>query len=197
MFCKNCGRITEKGTRFCKNCGVELPRNERFHHHIITWFGTYKKYIISIGVVVVILVIIGIYDDTNTKIDSSYTPSTSTYFNTSNQQTDIISNQNKIASSVVNILCADGSDEGLSGGSGTIMNSDGLILTNAHIIPQNEQEEPLAELCLVTLPDAKGKAKEIYYGEPIIIPTLSNGYDLAFVKIRGVYIDDEDRKSVV
>lgn len=194
MFCKNCGHTIEKGTRFCKNCGIELPRNEKFYHHVATWFKTYKKYIISIGVVIIILMVIGAYDDTSTNTDSSYTPSTSSYSDTSTQQTSTISDQNKIASAVVNILCSDGSDEGLSGGSGTIMNSDGLILTNAHIIPQNRQEEPLAELCVVTLPDARGKAKEIYYGEPIVIPSLSKEYDLAFVKIQGVYTDDDGVK---
>lgn len=194
MFCKNCGQKIEKRTSFCKNCGIELPQNEKFYGHMITWGKTYKIRIISIVVIILILIIIGSYDGVSTNDNTSYTQNTPNSPSVLNQQTNSLSDQNKIASAVVNIICPNDSDEGISGGSGTIMDSDGLILTNSHIIPQNIKNEPLAELCLITLPDEKGKAKEIYYGKPLIIPSLSKDYDLAFVQIKGVYTDDDGVK---
>ncbi len=108
--------------------------------------------------------------------------------NDENVETSKAYNQDSIVSSVVNILCD--SDNESSGGSGTIIESDGIILTNNHIIPQDKKNNPLVEHCIVTLPDDQGKIKEIYYGEPIIIPGLSSDYDLAFIKISSAYTDD-------
>jgi putative serine protease PepD len=190
MFCKNCGQKTEKGTKFCKNCGIELPGRENVFHHALGWLKEYKGVFILLAIVIVIIVIASSIDSTNNE-GGSYDTS---YSNASSQTapaTTVYNTQNKIASSVVNIICPDGTEEGLSGGSGTIMTSDGLILTNSHIIPQNNQEEPLTDYCLVTLPDEKGKAKEIYYGKPLVIPSLSNEYDLAFVNIEGAYVDED------
>jgi site-specific DNA recombinase len=97
--------------------------------------------------------------------------------------------QNKIISSVVNIWCSDGSDGDLSGGSGTLWTSEGMILTNAHIIPQDSDQNPIPAHCIVTLPNSSGSAKDEYLGEPIIIPDISKEYDLAFIKIDGPYTD--------
>jgi len=191
MFCKNCGSKIEKGVRFCKNCGIELPHQEKFYHHIFSWVKSHKVGIVVVVGLLIFFIAIGAFEDTNTS-NNSYTP---TYSDISVKQAKNTPNsQNKIAASVVNIICSDGTEDGLSGGSGTIMNSDGLILTNSHIIPQDDNEEPLIKYCLVTLPDEKGQAKEIYYGEPIVIPYLSNQYDLAFVEIQGVYTDDDGVK---
>ena len=47
--------------------------------------------------------------------------------------------QNVITSSVVNIWCQSSIDENdISGGSGTIITTDGTVITNSHVIPQNE-----------------------------------------------------------
>lgn len=98
-------------------------------------------------------------------------------------------NQDKITASVVNILCSDG-DNG-SGGSGTILDSSGLIMTNNHIIPEDKDGNPSVKSCFVTLPDSQGKVKEIYYGKPIVIPDLSQNYDLAFIQLSAAYVDSE------
>ncbi len=190
MFCKNCGHKIEKRTKFCKNCGIELPRRENILHHAFDWLKEHKGIFILLAIVITVIVIVGASDGTSSgsgSYDTSYSD-TSSQTTTTNASFNA---QNKIASSVVNIICPDGTEDGLSGGSGTIMTSDGLILTNSHIIPQNRREEPLTDYCLITLPDEKGKAKEIYYGKPIVIPTLSKEYDLAFVNIEGAYVDED------
>jgi hypothetical protein len=97
--------------------------------------------------------------------------------------------QDKITASVVNILCEAGDNS--SGGSGTILDSSGLIMTNNHIIPEDKDGNPLVKSCLVTLPDSQGKVKEIYYGKPIVIPDLSQNYDLAFIQLSAAYVDDD------
>lgn len=98
--------------------------------------------------------------------------------------------QNKVAASVVNILCEDGDNS--SGGSGTIIDENGLVLTNAHIIPQDKDGVLTVEECVITLPDPiNGNIKEAYLGTPIIVPDISSEYDLAFIKIDKEYIDDE------
>ncbi len=95
-----------------------------------------------------------------------------------------------IASSVVNIYCENDNEE-LAGGSGTIMTDTGLVLTNAHIIPENISGDTL-QTCVVILPDPQtGAPKEMYYAYPIVFPDISERYDLAFIQIDDVYVDDE------
>ena len=43
---------------------------------------------------------------------------------------------------------------------------------------------------MVILPNAQGGVKDIYEGEPLIIPSISSQYDLAFIKIDGPYTDN-------
>lgn len=170
MFCKHCGNEIKNSTKFCTQCGKEnvvdeLPAKRKFF--------TKKKIIIwLVGVIVLatafLLVLL---------------PKTPT----SNSRDE------DIASAVVNIYCEGLTDEDSSGGSGTILDEDGLVLTNAHIIPKNDQEQAN---CLVILPDpTTGSPNEIYTAYPIVIPELSEKYDLAFVQIHDVYYDQEENKS--
>lgn len=99
----------------------------------------------------------------------------------------------EIASSVVNIYCTGKTEEDTSGGSGTILTDEGLILTNAHIIPEGAED---TVSCLVILPDpTSGSPDEIYTAYPIVIPEISEQYDLAFVKVDDVFYDHEEGKA--
>lgn len=199
MYCEKCGNKLIMDAKFCNKCGFHLAgaildnvivavskdlvvekRNNK-----VLWV-----IFIIIGVLVLIGFFVDYYDNSSSKnVDSAViTKQTSPISNDENAEIPKSYNQDSIVSSVVNILC-DGDNES-SGGSGTIIESDGIILTNNHIIPQDKKNNPLVEYCIVTLPDDQGKVKEIYYGEPIIIPVLSSEYDLAFIKISSAYTDD-------
>jgi hypothetical protein len=108
-------------------------------------------------------------------------------------------NQTEIASSVVNILCPSiiEGEEG-SGGSGTIITEDGVILTNSHIIPQDEEYINVDEKgCIVILPDpTTGQPREMYWATPIVLPEISDAYDLAYLYIQEVYYDEETGEPV-
>lgn len=84
----------------------------------------------------------------------------------------------QVSLSVVNILC-----DNESGGTGTIISSDGYVVTNNHVIAESE-------ICLVTIPNTdNGAPEEIYVAEPIIEPSLSEQYDIAMLRIFMAYED--------
>jgi len=105
--------------------------------------------------------------------------------------------QEEIVSSVVNIFCQSTveSEEG-TGGSGTIITDDGIILTNSHIIPQDEEYINVDEQgCLVILPNpSTGQPEEMYWATPMVLPEISDIYDLAYLYIHDVYYDEETQE---
>lgn len=184
MFCKHCGIEIKEGIRFCTSCGKETRISKA--NLIKKWkvfFVTRRKIIIlalSILTILLLVLLFGHY----------YPKKTPTAYE----------QQENIASSVVNIYCegAEGlkDDSSISGGSGTIITTDGLVLTNAHIIPQGIKANIKKDSCLVILPDpTTGSSKEIYYAEPYIISDISQKYDLAFMQITDVYYDKEEGKA--
>lgn len=172
MFCKHCGKELPNGTRFCTQCGKDTgARSQRKS------FFTKKRVIwgaIIFAALLVAIMALAVFAP-NTNVDNS-------------TRKDL-----EIASSVVNIYCEGDSEDDVSGGSGTILTEDGLVLTNAHIIPTSD---PNNVGCLVILPDpTNGSPDEIYVAYPIVIPDLSEKYDLAFVQVHDVFYDEDEGKA--
>ena len=96
-----------------------------------------------------------------------------------------------LTESVVGILCESTVTGEISQGSGTVMASDGMVLTNAHVIPQDGTWLHVGdEGCAVTFPEAgTGQIKDMYRAQPIVIPGASEEYDLAYLQITGPFLD--------
>ncbi|HTX87148.1 MAG TPA: trypsin-like peptidase domain-containing protein [Candidatus Nanoarchaeia archaeon] len=205
MYCKNCGQKIEEGHLFCKHCGTATAKAAVSKRDIGTWFKKHKKGILIgcgiLVVVVIVLVVIVIFSGSNDSTkDNSPSSSINSSISVQNAVSEAITafnsalkgssvDQDAISSYVVNILCTDSSGN-QQGGSGTIITSDGLVLTNAHIIPVDSNGNPSSGDCVVTLPDSQGKVKSIYSATPIIVPSLSQQDDIAFLDIDGPYTND-------
>ncbi|MHB1118092.1 MAG: trypsin-like peptidase domain-containing protein [Minisyncoccota bacterium] len=176
MFCKSCGNQIAEEMRFCTKCGTSVEAEKTPKK--TTKFFTKKKLIILGVIVAVIAVAIAAF----------------AFYETDKESVSATDRKDQeIASSVVNIYCTGKTDEDTSGGSGTILTEEGLILTNAHIIPEGAED---TVSCLVILPDpTTGSPDEIYTAYPIIVPKLSEEYDLAFVKVDDVFYDHEEGKA--
>lgn len=186
MFCKNCGTNIKTGSKFCQNCGqeVKIGRFTILRTRFFDWLKDHKKGLLIFAGIVLFFIAIGLYDNTSTNQTSSNYPAEQT----------ISYNKNEIAASVVNIFCpSTESDEESSGGTGTIIDEDGLILTNSHIIPQDEQYLHVDETgCLVVLPDpVTGQPGDVYWANPIVLPGVSDTYDLAYMSIYAAYYDTD------
>ncbi len=184
MFCKNCGKQINIISKFCKECGgeVKISKILILKTKFFDWIRNNRKVLFVIFGIILFFIIVGVLEDSSGSSTIQTKPSGAAY------------DQNLITSSVVNIFCPSIiSDDEASGGSGTIITKDGIILTNSHIVPQDETDLHVDEDgCLVVLPDPlTGQPKDIYWANPMVIPGISDNYDLAFMEIHSAYYDKE------
>lgn len=182
MFCKNCGKEIKEGNQFCNNCGGNVAsgqseENSQSNKEVRITFNksVYGKVFLGAVLLLIIYVIFA---------------KNPFAFLSNEKRID----QGVITSSVVNIWCQSSVDENaVSGGSGTIITTDGIVITNSHVIPQNKTNILTSkEGCLVILPNKNsGQPEEIYWAKPIVIPELSDSYDLAYLQIKSAFVDKD------
>ena len=219
MRCSGCGRDNEKPGKFCVFCGTELPKSEevraaflcpRCHNplqlnHAFCDKCGYRvpkktahvssawKWILLGCVALLGLILATQFMEESAPNQYVEVGRPSLPPEPEPEPKEGLS-QEEIIAAVVNIRCPSTEEEGaVYTGSGTLISEDGLILTNSHVIPQDEEFVFVDEDgCVVTIPDpVTGQVAEIYFAQPDVKIGLSDDYDIAFLQINDVYTDDE------
>lgn len=178
-YCIECGSKFIKGSKYCLNCGKKRPKKSKW----LFWL------LIIIGGFIFLSWLFGDAGEESFIEDNIFEPIMKTF---KEEQDEGLGSD--IISSVVNVLCpysgepmylnADG-----TGGSGVVVDENGMVLTNAHIIPQDgELLDINEEGCIVVFPDKDtGLPREAYLAEPFVFEGYSDDYDLAWLEIHDVY----------
>lgn len=201
MFCRNCGHTLKPTDKFCQSCGesskvasakvipaktpiadnnvIPTSANQYFG---VDSFNSKTKLALAIIAVVSILGLVG-YIIYQNNLDQKQATKDAFEKNLQDLENEAIEAQ-KLSNlkAVVNIVCDNG-----NGGSGTIISKEGLVLTNHHVVSG-------ASTCAVTLPDTTtGTPISIYTSKPIIVPKLSEQYDIAMLNINDSFTDDDGK----
>jgi hypothetical protein len=186
LYCNNCGKSNPEDSKFCEYCGVKISNENDIQEKKTNKSKRLLSLIwkIPLGIIafciIAFMLLYTFSSSFRTGLNNGSSGNSTKPTSASNTPNSGTSSQNNIdnSQSVVSITC-----DNNEGGSGTIFTEDGFILTNNHVITE-------ASYCLVTLPDIKtGEPNSIYEAKPIIIPTLSNQYDIAFLQINSAYTD--------
>lgn len=201
MYCEHCGKQLEDENNFCVHCGEAVVRQVpnfqvqeeiQQEKRVSPWF---KYTAIAFGIILVTVILTSGSGTSN--VTDTGEPQANLDGGAGNSYDVSQISLSEIKKSVVNIICEDIRDGELSGGSGTMMRKDGYILTANHIFPQDTDNVFVDDEtgCLVTIPDeSNGSPDEMYWATPIIIPGISDTYDIAFMEIHDVYTSDEGEK---
>jgi S1-C subfamily serine protease len=182
-FCIDCGTKFIKRSKYCLNCGEKRSKK--------------SKRILWVVIIIIGIVFFGWFfsgsEEEKFIEDSIFEPIMKTFREDGSGELG-----SDITSSVVNVLCPfSGEPMNLSsngtGGSGVVINEEGVILTNSHVIPQDEEILNINEEgCIVVFPDDKtGLPREAYLAQPYVMGEYSDEYDLAWLEIYDVYTGND------
>ena len=211
MFCQNCKNELSSNSKFCTNCGASANlidknstdirddeiqnvinnfrlQDEKNSHNSKSKF----PWLVFLIIAFIVFMLFLIFSDEDDELIDDNGPSSSPSIVNSIDEEDLIK------SSIVSIYCEDDSDdENAYSGTGAMISNDGFILTNSHLIPQDDEVLLTPSYgCIVTIPNpTTGKPKERYLAKPIVYHGLSDDYDLAFLSIYESVIGDSDKVS--
>lgn len=202
MICRHCKKPIKDESNFCKYCGSEVKGNN-FFIVLKDWLSNHRKAVVIVAICLLVVVFLtAIEDDSQTSISN---------FDTNSQVGEVTKGkaqdlddleeyfENSLKGSVVNIYCSsDGEnitlENAVTGGSGTMITSDGIVLTNYHILFEDDYNRFLVNSirCLVLLSEPEyGSPEEMYIAKPLAIPDLNAKYDLVFLEIIDAFTDED------
>lgn len=183
MYCRYCGSENPDKSKFCRICGGEigstsLTQKLKFDKIFKSKHLFWK---VPLGIIIFCILAGALLYAFSSSFREGFNSGYESSVITTQDQTSS-GNATDYTQSVIDIEC-----DNQEGGSGTIISQSGYVLTNNHVIKG-------ASSCLITLPDTTtGQPKAIYTAKPVVIPNLSQQYDLAFLNITGAYTDDKGK----
>lgn len=187
MRCHKCNFELSENANFCKKCGTSVSGGKKV---FLIKIKKFKWILVVAGVVILIMILSTINTDTSSSIEGK----------AANQITEKVELENffedNLKKSVVNIICSTKDDiyfdKAETGGSGTMLSSTGVVLTNFHIMPYERPGDLDNIRCMIILSEPKfGSPAEAYIAKPMVFLDLSQKYDLAFLDIISSYTDED------